>query len=78
MEELYVLKDLEKDEFEVAIKAIEELQQKKEKERLLAINNTKMRILVQECIRSIGLDETKRLVREINRDLRSLQEEDAY
>lgn len=65
----YILTD---DEAEACMALLRDIWEKKRKEKMIQTVKTSISFEVSDAISKIGLEETKRIVREINRELREL------
>ncbi len=61
---------LTKEETEACLEMIQKMRAERERERVLALHRQQVEDLVTATIDAIGLDETKRIIRHISRDLR--------
>lgn len=61
---------LTKEETEACLEMIQKMRAERERERVLALHRQQVEDLVTATIDAIGLDETKRIIRRISRDLR--------
>lgn len=58
------------EELDACINVVTEIRAKREKEEKIKLHRERLRETVISTIDAIGLEETKRIIREINRDLR--------
>jgi hypothetical protein len=65
----YILTD---DEAEACMALLRDIWEKKKQEKIIQTVKTSISFEVSDAISKIGLEETKRIVREINRELRKL------
>ena len=64
---------LTEDEIEACKEVLKEIRKKKEYDRLIQKTKTAISFEISCAISEIGLEETKRIVRELNRELRELK-----
>ena len=69
---------LSNEDYEVAMEALRKYWDEQKRQKAIEEWNTKLKIWLSACISKIGLAETKTLVRNANRDLRMMEEKDAY
>ena len=67
----YTLTD---DECEALHERLMEIREKKRQERQRQACKNAISILIEDAINTVGLDETKRIVRELNRELRGYED----
>ena len=65
---------LTKDEVEAMLLLLEDIRAKKEKERQIQKAKMAISFEISNAVSEIGLEETKRIVRELNRELRMQKE----
>lgn len=65
---------LTNDESEALLERLMEIREKKRQERQRQSCKNAISILIEDAINTIGLDETKRIVRELNRELRGYED----
>lgn len=66
---------LTKEETEACLELVQKMRAEREHERMVALHHQQIEDLVIATIDVIGLDETKRIIRSINRSLRTSGEE---
>lgn len=69
----YVVEPLTAEEVKLANEVILAYREEKAKKEAIKQNEEYLRSVVIDTIDAIGLEETKRIIREINRNLRGLQ-----
>lgn len=62
---------LTKEEVEACFELVQKMRAEREHERRVALHRQQIEDLIITTIDAIGIDETKRIIRSINRDLRS-------
>ena len=68
---------LSDEDYEVAMEALHKHWDATKKQKAIENWNTKLKMWLSACISEIGLAETKTLIRNANRELRMIEEEDA-
>lgn len=58
------------EELDACINVVTEIRAKREKEEKIKLHRERLKETIISAIDAIGLEETKRIIREINRDLR--------
>ena len=61
---------LTRDEVEACLEVVQKMRAEREREKTLALHQQQIEDLVTATIDAIGLDETKRIIRRVNHDLR--------
>lgn len=69
---------LSNEDYEVAMEALRKHWDEQKRHRAIENWNAKLGLWLSACINEIGLAETKTLIRNANRDLRMMEEKDAY
>lgn len=68
---------LSNEDYEVAMEALRKHWDEQKRHRAIENWSAKLGLWVSACINGIGLEETKKLIRNANRNLRMMTEEDA-
>lgn len=61
---------LTRDEADACLELVQKMREERERKRMLAFHQQQIEDLVIATIDAIGLDETKRIIRRVNHDLR--------
>ena len=69
---------LTSEEAEACLELVQKMRAERERERAITIHHQQIEDLVAITINAIGLEETKRIIRDINRNLRRCSEEPSF